>query len=192
MQDPFHSPESLLASFLSQSRVSHRLILLTGPSGSGKTTYCLELVSLAVTHSIDLNGLVSPPIFDGDFKIGIDLADIASGEKRRLAHHRNYLKGNLPAKISGPATDDWQFDNHVFVWGNKVLERSNGYALFILDELGPLEFNRNQGLISGLQHINIKRYHLGVIVVRPALLTQARTRWPWGELVQTDSFMETR
>lgn len=192
MQDPFHSPESLLASFFSQSRVSHRLILLTGPSGSGKTSYCLELVSLAVAHSIDLNGLVSLPVFEKNYKIGIDLVDIASGEKRRLAHHRNYLKGTRPVKITGPTTDEWRFDRHAFDWGNKILERSMGCTLFILDELGPLEFNRSQGLISGLRHVDEKRYHLGVIVVRPALLTQARTRWPWGELVQTDSFMEAR
>ena len=202
MQSRMISPAFLLASFLLPGEAEAKLIFITGPSGCGKTRYCLELAHRARENGIPLAGVVSPPIYESgkkkllstygsrnfvdradyrtnddqitQVKWGIDLEDLASGERRRLAVRRE-------APQEGLATADWQFDEAVLVWGNERLAscRSGG-PLLILDELGPLEFERGLGFQAGLQLLDEGRFHLAVAVVRPALLPLARQRWPWG------------
>ena len=60
---------------------------------------------------------------------------------------------------------------------NQELDRPTGHGLLIIDELGPLEFHRNQGFVSAFRAI---AQHPGpaVIVVRESLLTEALQLWP--------------
>ena len=168
------SPDSLLASFLSGNEPG-RLILVTGPSGSGKTRWCQALAATANNLGIAVDGLVSPAVFEGDLKIGIDLLDLRSGVQRRLAIHRG-------ESSSGQITADWHFDDEALNWGNTVLEQLGACQLFILDELGPLELQRGVGLTNGLGLIAARRYRLACVVVRPSLLDIAQALWPWGEV----------
>lgn len=190
MQDLFCSPEDLLASLLYQKEADPRLIFLTGPRGAGKTSWCLDLVAQAKTLNLTQGGLVSPPVFANGRKIAIDLLDVASGARRRLAYHRRYSIDDQVADLTGAATDDWQFDSRVLDWGNKNLERLGECDLFILDEVGPLEFLYRQGLQTGLRYIDARRYRLMVVVVRSILIPLAKERWPWAQVLQIASSRE--
>ncbi|MBE3118304.1 MAG: hypothetical protein IMZ50_06050 [Candidatus Atribacteria bacterium] len=152
-----------------------RLILVTGPSGSGKTRWCLALADYASILGIHVGGLVSPAVFEGDLKIGIDLLDLRSGAQRRLAVRRG-------ESTSGQITTDWHFDDEALNWGNTVLEQLGACQLLILDELGPLELQRGVGLTNGLGLVAARRYRLACVVVRPSLLEIAQPLWPWGEV----------
>ena len=55
--------------------------------------------------------------------------------------------------------------------------------VIIIDELGPLEFEKGLGLIEGLRLIDEKRFQAVFVVVRPNLLETARTRWPEAKIV---------
>jgi hypothetical protein len=145
------SPDSLLASFASGNEPG-RLILVTGPSGSGKTRWCLALADYASILGIHVGGLVSPAIFEGDLKIGIDLLDLGSGVQRRLAVRR-------VESSSGQITEDWHVNDETLNWGNTILGHSGGIEL-----------------------IAARRYRLACVVVRPTLLEIAQALWPWGEV----------
>ncbi len=167
------SPDSLLASFESETE-SGRLILVTGESGLGKTRWCLALAAFAKARGICPGGLVSPAVFKGNRKIGIDLLDLDSGLMRHLAARRG-------ESDKGQITEYWRLDDEVLTWGNNILAGCESCKLLILDELGPLEFTRGSGLTNGIGLITARRYRLACVVVRPSLLDDAQVLWPWGE-----------
>jgi nucleoside-triphosphatase THEP1 len=65
------------------------IAILTGPFGSGKTTACRQLADLARQRGLDCAGIVCPARFDGAHKVGIDLLDLRTGERRPLAEADN-------------------------------------------------------------------------------------------------------
>lgn len=133
----------------------------------------MGLAKHARVLGMDVRGLASPAVMDGDKKIGIDLLDLASGERRRLAFRKGETGGNLAM------TTDWQMMAKTLEWGNALLARLQPCDLFILDELGPLEFQNGVGLTAGLDFVDAHRGFPLFVVVRPSLLDAARQRWPW-------------
>jgi nucleoside-triphosphatase len=154
------------------------LVIVTGGRGAGKTTWCLELNRRAAEAGLAPHGLISPPVFAGGEKLGIDLLRLPDGERRRLAGRIG--NGSLPPP-RGPATPDWGFDASTLEWADRFLGELPGGDLLILDELGPLELKRQTGLTAGLGLIDSRRYRLSCVVIRPELLSLAQVRWPWGE-----------
>jgi nucleoside-triphosphatase len=171
------SPAALLASFLSDTDKQTQLIILTGPSGSGKTAYCQALFSAAQGESLQSRGLISPPVFINGQKIGIDVIDLLSGNRRRLAAFRSQPE-------PGSFIRDWRFDWEALAWGENCLQEISYADLLIVDELGPLEFYEGRGWISGLRLLDARSYRLGCVVIRPDLLETALLRWPWARVIR--------
>lgn len=180
MQITKNSPGTLMASLISPNKTG--LTLITGPRGSGKTYWCMDLIGRAHARGFDVRGLISPPVFEGDQKIGIDLKDIKTGKQRHLA----YLKGNANGDVQ---TQDWQLVAETLEWGNSVLERIDTCDLFILDELGPFEFEHGIGLIAGISMMDVLKEFPCVVVVRPSLLSLTRKRWPWAHVMDISAEM---
>jgi nucleoside-triphosphatase THEP1 len=176
------TPTDILAKFASIAQNAHELILLTGDSGSGKTTWCLELINQARAAGIEPAGLVSPAAFTREVKTGIDLVEIITGERRRLAVTRDPA---LPRTQEHPALAKlhWLVDPDVLAWGNQALESLLPGELLILDELGPLEFLEETGLTAGVKLVGDGAFRLACVVVRPALLETALERWPWAKVI---------
>ena len=152
------------------------LLILTGRSGTGKSSLCALLANRARDAGLSTGGLISPPVFSNGRKIAIDLIDQLSGESRRLAARRT-------TGAPGLTTDHWSFDPTALAWGNQCLLDLPPCDLFFLDELGPLEFRRGEGLLAGLALLDRRRGGRSVVVIRPELLTEASARWPWGRVV---------
>jgi len=150
------------------------LWLLTGSSGVGKTTFCRQLVQQARYLGWDVAGLLSPAWMEADKKNGILAEDVRSGNQKPLAYTSPHQRGDLQV---GP----WYFDERALDWGNRVIEKSSPCDLLIVDELGPLEFNTRVGLTMAFDIIAARNYQVGLVVIRPTLLTQARKRWPWAK-----------
>ena len=153
-----------------------KLALLTGGRGSGKTRWCEALARAGRDAGLVVAGLVSPPVLVGGEKTGIDLLDVASGERRRLAER---ARADLP----GTEGLGWCFDPEALALGNALLARAGACDLLLVDELGPLEFGRGSGLTAAFALLDSRRYRLAVVVVRPALVAAARARWPGAALV---------
>jgi nucleoside-triphosphatase len=163
------SPEGLVAGW--SAYANGTLALLTGGRGAGKTRWCEALARAGRDAGLAVAGLVSPPVLADGEKTGIDLLDVASGERRRLAER---ARADLP----GTAGLGWHFDPEALVLGNALLARVEPCDLLLVDELGPLEFGRGSGFAAAFALLDERRYRLAVVVVRPTLVAAARARWP--------------
>jgi nucleoside-triphosphatase len=155
------------------------LWMLSGGRGVGKTTFCRVIAEQAHAGRWQVAGLLSPGIFEGDVKTGIRAEDLRTGETRPLAQA-------TPAAGFDLQLGRWYFDPAVFAWGNEVLENSLPCDLFIVDELGPLEFVQSRGWTAALPTLRQSRYRLGLVVVRPELQAAALRVLPIGGSMHLD------
>jgi len=139
------------------------LWVLTGERGIGKTTHCRTLVEQARAAGWDVAGLLSPAIFENGVKTGILAQDLRIGESRPLA----VLATQSPFTNYHLPLGQWLFDPTVIAWGNQILQSRQPCDLFIVDELGPLEFFRGEGWVNAFDALRQVSYRLGVVVIRP-------------------------
>lgn len=152
--------------------------LITGGRGAGKTTLCAGLAQAARAAGWQVRGLLSHAVFEGDIRAQINVEDLSSGENRALA-----MRSNIPT----PGSRHWQFDPAAVAWGNSVLQRSLPCDLLIVDELGPLEFEQEQGWQAAFPALDSAQYEIAVVVVRAELLPHALLRWDNLEIVEVDT-----
>ncbi len=177
----FHSPAACLASFLAHAPSQPALALISGERGIGKTRWCLELLEQAARHGLKAAGLVSPAVFIGGHKVGIDLLNVASGERRRLAVRRGAGVG--VSTTYNLVTSDWELNAQTLAWGNDRLKAMPACDLMVFDEAGPLELEHGGGLAAGLERIDARPAFPVFAVVRPSLLALAQRRWPWAHVI---------
>lgn len=153
------------------------LIIVTGERGMGKTTFCARLIELTRSAGKSIGGVLSPAVIVDGEKIGIDVIDLRTNERRRLADRFN-------AQNLGPNTQRWSFHADNVEWGNAVLQSATPCDVLIVDELGTLEFDRGEGWQAGLRAIDAGDYRLSVVVIRPELLNTALARWPHAQVIR--------
>jgi nucleoside-triphosphatase THEP1 len=153
-----------------------KLTLITGPSGSGKSAWCAQFIDEARAKGRVIGGVLSQPVFTQGRKVGISLLNLLTGEYRRLANLRN-------PQSTGLMTKRWQFEPQTLTWANLVLRDLPPCDIVIIDELGPLEFTRGEGLDEGMRIVDDKRFPETYVVVRPELVSKALKRWPWAEVL---------
>lgn len=153
--------------------------ILTGGIQSGKTTLCQFLVEAARHNGFEVGGLLSPAIFEGGKKIGIDVLDLKTSHRKRLADLNEGQSGDLQ-------TIHWAFHPEAIEWANQALTHALPCDLLLIDELGPLEFNRGEGWVNGFEVIQRGGYQAVLVVVRPSLLEQAKQRWEISRIIDLD------
>jgi nucleoside-triphosphatase THEP1 len=156
--------------------------VVTGDREIGKTRFCLELLKQARDDEIKTAGIVSPPVFFDGVKQSIQIENVKTEEFKTLAKKRT-------EETTGLFTHRWVFDEEVINWGNEVLATATPCELLFVDELGPLEFNRGEGLLEGLHAIDSRKYKSAVVVIRPELLITATIRWPDIKVLDIKPFM---
>jgi nucleoside-triphosphatase THEP1 len=156
-----------------------KIIILTGDIQSGKTNLCRELVQKAKEEGVKLTGLLSPAVFHEGEKTGIDVINLKNWERRHLA----VLKEK---NQTGLETKRWSFYPEIVQWGNQALINAVPCDLLVVDELGPLEFNRGEGWIAGLEAVDSGSYQSALVVVRPSLLKTAGQRWKISQVFDLD------
>ena len=161
------------------------LIIVTGERGAGKTAFCTRLIELARSAGKSIGGVVSPAVVVDGEKIGIDVIDLRTNERRRLADRFN-------AANRGPNTQRWSFHADNVTWGDTVLRSAMPCDVLIVDELGTLEFDRGEGWQAGLAALDAGDYRLGVVVIRPELLDVALRRWPRAQVIDIADVAQAR
>jgi hypothetical protein len=156
-------------------------LLVTGERGAGKTEFCRVLVEAvrALPGSPAVGGVISPRVYEGGEQVGIDVEDLRTGRRLRLAALR-------PAGEPAPseATKLWRFDEEALAWGDRVLRSATPCGLLVVDELGSLEFEEGRGWLGGLAAVDSGAFTAAVVVVRPRLLPEARRRWTSAEVIE--------
>ncbi len=161
-------------------------MIVTGPREAGKSTFCRHLVELARAAGRSVAGIVCPAVFEDGQKMAIEAETLRSGLRRQLATRRQ-----AGSALPGISTRRWQFDPAVLVWGNQQLRKATPCEVLIVDELGPLEFERGEGWVAGLSALDSGDYRWGVVVIRPELLSVARQRWPAAEVIVVEQVAES-
>ncbi len=170
-----HLTSPLLASLSSREQV---LTVLTAPSGAGKTTFCAKFVAQARQAGLSTGGFICPAVFEGGKKTGIDMLNVATGERRRLGM-RSCDKGEITVGC-------WHMDKSVLAWGNEIIAALKDEDVIIIDELGPLELEEGHGYQAAMQLLDEGRYRMALAVVRPALLLLAWLRWPQARILELE------
>jgi nucleoside-triphosphatase THEP1 len=156
-----------------------KIYLVSGEIESGKTRFCRDAADYLKEKGWDTAGLLAPAVFEGGRKTAIEALDLRSGDVRRLADLNELLAGG-----NGPRTARWHFHADVLEWCNQVLKSAVPCDLLVVDELGPLELERNEGMLAGFEAIDSGLYQLSLTVVRPSLLDKALGHWQGAEVVK--------
>ena len=98
------------------------------------------MIDLARAASWQVGGLVCPALFEGGQKTGIEAEALNTGPRLQLA-----WPGQAGQPQTGLATRRWQFDAEVLAWGTRILQQATPCDLLVVDELGPLKFERGEG-----------------------------------------------
>ena len=156
-----------------------RIIILTGEIGSGKSTICLKILERLRETPLDVTGIICPPIITGTKKTGIELLDLHSSQKHQLAQLNSL-------GTDGIQTHRWHFNEDTLHWGNTILEKATPCDVLIIDELGPLEFDRGLGFTNGLTALDAGEFDFAFVVIRTTLVKKARSRWPSCEVINVN------
>jgi nucleoside-triphosphatase THEP1 len=170
------SPATMLANVVKKKDI-YSIWLISGERQAGKTTWCASVAHQAKATGLIVGGLISPAVFQGGEKIGFDLVDLQSGERRvfGVSKHTNPEWNKIGI---------WSFDPGVINWANEHLKLCQGCDLLILDEVGPLEFNQNQGFQEGMRLVDEHLVQTAFLVIRPELLLVAQKRWPQSRVIE--------
>lgn len=152
-------------------------VILTGEIGAGKTTFCSHIANMGRRDGLRVRGVISPGVFEEGQKVGITAVNLKNDQARPLAYLRK-------EETTGPKTKRWAFVEETIQWGNQVLARAAPCDMLVVDELGPIEFERGEGWVQGLRVIDGGAFQAAIIVIRPHLLDQASARWPTASRVE--------
>lgn len=154
-------PAGSLAELFSPGN-EHRLWVVTGWRGVGKTVWCQNLVGEARKAGLHVSGILTPGRYAGGQRNGIYALRLDNEETRLLA-------SQLPHEIAGLRLGPWSFDAEVFIWGNQYLSalKAQNTDLLIIDELGFLEFDLQEGWMAAFEALSQMKYRAAVVVVRP-------------------------
>ena len=163
------SAEKLIETLV--AAVKPRFRLISGNRLAGKTTWCENLYHLARERGLDVAGLISPAVFTDGRKSAIDLVDLRTTTRKRLAVARDPQERTENGRR-------WLFSHDTLHWGNRVLAAIDSCDLLIIDEIGPMEWTHGQGLYNAFTLIERRAFTQACIVVRPSLMERAIERWP--------------
>lgn len=146
------------------------LWILTGDRSVGKTYRCVELVSYLKETSFSLGGILSPPIYRNNQKVAIQIQDVQTGQSRILG----CIEASDSCRLN---IGDWWLNPDAIKWGNQIIKNAASRDIVIIDEIGPLELEFNQGFTEAIQLLDNKKFKRVLAVVRPELLNIALSRW---------------
>ncbi|MBC7233000.1 MAG: hypothetical protein H5T68_07165 [Chloroflexi bacterium] len=179
------------------------IAVLTGPVHIGKTTVCRAVADLVRQRGYCVRGILTPPILDKqEVRLGIEVLDLATGERRVLARVRqpnDLPEGPIePSKqgeeYNGPHVGPYHFDPEALQWGQDVVARAIGLGcdLLIVDEIGRLELEQNSGFNHVLDLLVTSVVPRCLLVVRDTLLDAFRRRVPDLEPIVFEVTVENR
>ena len=149
---------------------NNKLVVFYGPRNIGKTSLLMKVVPHLQQSGFKVSGVISPPVFRNQEKVGIQIQNIATGEIRNLAQRRQ-------ERYVQDATPGYAFDDRNLHWGDVVLKNAVPGQVLIIDELGPLEIKFGRGWQAGVKAVTSGEYDLCIVVLREELHEMVRETW---------------
>lgn len=107
-------------------------LLVTGPPRSGKTTVIRTAVDRLEDRGCEVGGIYSPEVREEGDRVGFDIADVLTGERRQLAH---------VDRDDGPAVGKYRVNvANVDAVVRAAFQRVRAEAdVAVVDEIAPME-----------------------------------------------------
>jgi nucleoside-triphosphatase THEP1 len=155
------------------------LILVTGEVGSGKTTACQRALDLFKLWGLTAGGILAPARYDTTGKkVGIDVLDVARGERYQLAEHVS--EGGVTI---GAYTFDQEALRQTVACVKSAIEV--GFDVLFVDEIGPLELLHQGGLVEVLELLaDPNRAPNALVVVRSAFAEMLERRLGRSDIIR--------
>ena len=128
----------------------------------GKTTVCRRAVTLAKAAGWTCGGLLT---LRAGGRGQREVVEVRTGDRRRLTTF-----------TAGVRQGRYLFDPEALAWGARALTRALPCDLLVVDEMGPLEVERQQGWVAALDLLRAGRFRMALVVVRPELVAEVRRR----------------
>ncbi len=148
---------------MNSSERAGEILVITGERGVGKTTFCQKVIDQFYSQRKKVQGLITPGRFVNAQKTGIFVKNLNTGTVSLLA-------SSLAGEIEGIQMGYWVFDPAVLECENNLLKQVNHPDLLVIDELGPLEFNRQLGWMSAFEILQSKQFGKALVVIRSECL----------------------
>ena len=134
------------------------LVLVTGTRQVGKSTACRRAVALMRRADLTVSGLLTERTGPHDLSV----LELHTGATYPLT---------LPFddRTDRPLMN-FRMDPEAMARSGAALAHGFPTDVVVIDELGPLEFRRGEGWAEALDHLRDRRYHVGILVIRPELL----------------------
>ena len=156
----------------SESPTSSRptVILLTGKQGSGKTTFLAALLNITRRKRIPIGGILSHVVYDGMERVGYDVEDLQTGERRLLCRSNEQNDG---IRI-GPFT--FAPDGLDFGRAALLSFKQTAAQALVIDEVGPLELG-GDGWAPAFDGVFVTGPPVVLVTVRPQIIEEVKKRW---------------
>jgi nucleoside-triphosphatase THEP1 len=144
--------------------VNTKINVLTGTFGIGKSRLAEQVTRKWKEMGYTVSGLLSPARFSQGKKTGIFVQNAENEEIHLLA-------SAIPGEIHGLDFGMWTFDDEVLAWGLNKLKQIKSTDLFVIDELGPLEFEQKKGWSDAFTILQNQAYLMALVVIRPKCIS---------------------
>lgn len=163
-----HVVKYRLSQFEKSKHMTGKIYILTGRKGIGKTTLLAKLVQDFTNKNVTIGGILSPAVYQDLSRIGYDVVNIKTNEKKILC--RNDIK------TEGVKLGDFTFSEEGVLFGNEAVPKAADCNLIVIDEVGPLELNGKGWAPSLDMIINNSAFPL-LLVVRENILEKTQKHW---------------
>lgn len=161
-------------------KIIGKVNIISGEREVGKTYFCSKLVEKLKLKGFSAAGIISPGIYHNNKKIGIASVNIKTGDKVKLADYSPGWDNEKPLRM-------WKINDDAIYWGNKVLSKSIPCDVLIIDELGFLELEENNGWDTSFEIINGNGYKIAFLVIRNDLLFAASLIWENSQIITIEN-----
>lgn len=147
-------------------------VVVTGQPGSGKTSLCQRVVAHAQANGWQVGGVLSAEVRRQGVRAGYDVVDVRTGDTHSFAR----LRDGGPA--AGIPIGRYAIDPAGLAFARAALSEAiaANCHLIVIDEVGPLELLRGEGLMP--EAVAALRSSASVLViVRRELLTEFLARF---------------
>jgi len=158
--------EQLLQQFTAHSKAT--IFILTGARHAGKTSYLMALLEQLNLQQIPVEGLLSRSIYKNQEPFEYRLVNLKTQEEKVLCQRE--------PQEGFQTFGRFYFDLKTVDWGKTILKETDSQSLLVIDEVGKMELEQNEGWWEALVFLTQNRQQPQLWVMREdfvGLLSQA-------------------
>jgi nucleoside-triphosphatase THEP1 len=146
------------------------IVILTGKIGSGKTSLLADVADRLKNQGIPAGGILSPAITGEEGRLGYDIINVATGERRELSR--------VSGEDNSIRVGRYAFFPDGLEFGKSALSYANyrGVRVVLVDEMGPWELE-GQGWAGKVNEILLNCSLPMVWVVRDSITELVIDEW---------------